>query len=378
MKIAELFIGLGIKGDGKSRNALTQVNKGLAEVKSTGLGAKAAIAAAIFGLERLMSSSAKSGTNLLNFASITGLSAKNLQQWQYAASQAGISSESLQGSVESVQKAITDMRLTGQAPAGFGIFADKVGLDVKRLDDTFYVLKKMQEFSQKVRPDVAANILGQLGLSSDVIAGMTRDVFNPEVFKQAPIFDDRTVGRLNKVYAAWGNLGHRIQMIIGQLSADHGLQIIQELGRTANQVAGLLNGLAKFAEQIQLFTAINFTLKSTTHVLKTMMEVIQIFEKKGIWGGVKESYWGMVEAIHGARLTAQEKLSGTVLDFSKLDLFQPTSNTPKWMQPSNQQITVNQNFTAKDNMNPREIGQSAKKAVIDAGRQLQNTSKVKN
>ncbi len=373
MKIAQFFIGLGVKGDGKSRNAIFGVNKSLAEVKSMSLGAKAAIAAAIFGLERLMSSSAKSGTNLLNFASITGLSAKNLQQWQYAARQAGISSDSLQGSVESVQKAITNMRLHNQAPAGFGIFADKVRLDNKRIDDTFYMLEKMQEFSQKVRPDLAANILGSMGLSSDVIAGMTRNVFNEDVFKKAPIFNDKTVGRLNKVDAAWGNLGHQIQMTIGQLSADHGLGVIQELGKTAKEVAGLINGLAKFADQIKFFEYFRDSLQGITLLLKTMGDVLEPLFKGEFLKFFKNYYGGLIDGVLGAGITVGEKFGDAkkAIEWKEMDLFKPTGNTPKMMSGGNQQITVNQNFTTKEDLNPRQVQESTKKAVIDAGRQLQ-------
>lgn len=366
MKIGELFVNLGIKGDAKSANAAGRVSKGLGEVKEAGLGAKAAVAAAIFGLERLMASSTASGTSLLNFSSITGLSAKRLQQWQWAAMQAGVDGDALRNSVESVQKSMTNMALGKGAPEGLGLVSDMVGFDMSRAQDTFYVLEQLQKFAQSARADVANTVLSGFGLGSNVIAAMRRNAFRPEVFDQAPTYSDSQIGRLNKADAAWRGLGHKIKMAMGEFSADKGLKLVQDLSKVTDQVLTLTKAFADLADELKIFEGIS-----------------KAFEGWGlIFGGLTDAAKLVKEGFNNPSSTAKDMAAwlsgmspeayGAIGGAGSVIQQNAREKIPQSSSTRNNNATFNQsfNFSATDPASPAAIASEAKRATRDAFRQM--------
>ena len=93
MNIGELFVNIGIKGTEKTIQALGNVKSGLGAVASTSLEVKAAIIGAIYALERLISTSADMGMSLANFKILFGNSTKELQQFQNAGREVGLTFE---------------------------------------------------------------------------------------------------------------------------------------------------------------------------------------------------------------------------------------------------------------------------------------------
>lgn len=256
MTVGELFVNLGVKGDDKALKATEGVRKGMEGVASSGLAAKAAILAAMYGLEHLMSTSAQAGIGLTNFSATTGLSGQRLQEWQYAAQQAGITGDEFTGSLKSVQNAMTNMLLGKGAPEGYGLVAMKVGLDPSRIKDTYYVLSKLQEFAKTVPPNIAASVIKSFGVSDGVLAGMQRQVFNQDNFAKAPKYSEGEIKTLDKVGVAWANLGQKIQMAIGHFTAGHGMQIVGDISKLVPQVLELANAFAKLADQMKVFKVI--------------------------------------------------------------------------------------------------------------------------
>jgi len=165
MTIAELFVNLGVKGADSAGKALGGVKGGLGEVKSMSLEAKAALVGVIYGLERMMSNSAQLGTSLTNFNALTGISAQQLQQWQYAARQAGVAGEEMTGSMKAVQSTMANMLMGKGAPEGMAMLANKVGFDPARARDTAYVLGQLQKFAQSVPQDVGNAMIKSFGVS---------------------------------------------------------------------------------------------------------------------------------------------------------------------------------------------------------------------
>lgn len=296
MTIAELFVNLGIKGDSKAIKATKEVKTSLADVASSGLAAKAAIIGMMYGLERLMSSSAKTGTTLTQFAAFTGLSAENLQRWQYAAMQAGESSEELMGNVKAVQGAMTNM-LTGHgAPEGMAMVANKVGFDANKARDTFYVLQKLQEYANKTKdtPDVSNKVLASFGLSEGTIAAMRRNSFRAEQLAKAPIYKDKEVDQLNKVDVAWANLGRTFEMAIGHLTAKHGMGIIADINKVVPAVMHMVKAFLELAEALKVVQVLGKVFEGWGYIFEGISSVV---------GGVKD----MVSATPEDRAKAQAK-----------------------------------------------------------------------
>ena len=269
MNIADLFVNLGIKGTEKTVGALSNVGKGLGNVSSMSLEAKAGILAVLYGFERLVAASGAAGTGLVNFNALTGISAQTLQQWQYAARQAGESNEDLAGSFKGVQNVIANMLLGKGAPEGMQIFAKTVkDFDMTRLRDTPYMMSKIAEAAQKLPKDVGNNLLKSLGASEGFLTSSRRGVFTEANFKKAPHYSDGELKSLDKANIAWSNLGTEIGMAIGDFNAKHGRQLVTDISKITDQVLRLVNALDNLATKVKLFDAIAFIAGKTATAIE--------------------------------------------------------------------------------------------------------------
>lgn len=253
MTIADLFVNLGVKGEGPAQKALHNVKSGLGEIKDMSLEAKAAIIGAIYGLEHLMSASAQRGTDLTQFAALTGLSAESLQRWQHAALQAGVSSEDLTGSIKGVQGAMTNMLLGKGAPEGLAMVANKVGFDMNRARDSFYVMQQLQKFAQTVPADVSNNLLKSFGVSEGTIQAMRRNAFNPSALAHSPVYSDKERERLDKTNIAYKNLGVNIEMALGRLTAKHGMTLLKDISAVTKGVLKMVDSFVTLGEKLEVF-----------------------------------------------------------------------------------------------------------------------------
>ena len=172
MTIAELFVKLGLKGGEATTKGLGAINKGLKEIGSTSLATKAAIAAALVGLERLTGMASQRGMDLYKFSVTTGLSTMELQKWQHALGLADVSAQETADSISAIQAAMTNMQLGKGAPEGFATMMDMVSLDPKRINDTYYVLSKIQEFLKHAPTTFGTELGKSLGLSTNMIQGL--------------------------------------------------------------------------------------------------------------------------------------------------------------------------------------------------------------
>lgn len=317
MNIAELFVNLGIHGAEKTVGALGSVKKGLGDVTSMSLEAKAGILAVMYGLEHMMSQSGKTGTGLTNFAALTGLSAKTLQQWQYAALQAGVSSDELTGSLKGVQTSMTNMLLGKGAPEGLGIVAKAVGFDPKKARDSFYVMEQLQKAAQKLPQDVGNSVLKSFGLSEGTIAAMRRNAFTPAMLQKAPVYSDREVNQLDKANVAWANLGHHVEMAFGHFTAKHGVSLVGDITKIADAIFKMINAFEKLAEKLKLFQAIGKIFEGWTSIFNGVNSVLDKVtkDKNGVGSGLLNQGKGMMqglgEAAKGAMLTVGDMIAPT-------------------------------------------------------------------
>ena len=357
MNIAELFINLGIKGSEKTVGALSNVKKGLGEVSSMSLEAKAAIVGAVYALERLMSNSAKVGTGLSNFAALTGLSTQSLQQWQFAARQAGVSSEELTGSLKAVQTGMTNMLMGKGAPEGLGLLANKVGFDPKKARDTFYVMEQLQKFAKTVPADVGNTVLKSFGLSEGTIAAMRKNVFRPEILKKAPTYSEGEIGGLNKTQVAMSNLSEKFEMAIGRMTSKHGLSIIKDIDQLSTSLLKLISSFTILAEKLKIFQVFGKVFEGWGLIFDGITKGAQALtggkdEKGKEWKGLKKDPVTMLSDWVG------DKISGP-----------PTGLPPSTTK--NQTVNVNQNLNFQhDGKDHKKTGDSVKKAIQDSYRQM--------
>jgi hypothetical protein len=229
MTVAELFINLGVKGDGPAQKALVGMKKGLGDISSASLAAKAGVLAVLYGLERLTQGAAQQGLELQQFANLTGLSTDRLQRWQYAARQAGVSNEEMAASFKGIQTAMGNMQLGLGAPAGFGVFARTVGFDQTKLRDTFYVMEKLKEFAKVSPPDVGNQILKSFGLGEGTIQFLRTTSVELDKIKPRNLFSEAEINQLAKVNIAWSNFWNTVKLFSGHFTAKYGADVIKDI-----------------------------------------------------------------------------------------------------------------------------------------------------
>jgi hypothetical protein len=401
MNIAELFVNLGIKGSEKTVGALVNVKKGLGDVSSMSLEAKAGILAAVYGFERLMSASGAAGTGLTNFSALTGLSAKSLQQWQYAAQQAGESNEEFTGSLKAVQNSMTNMLLGKGAPEGLAIVAKATkDFDPSRVRDTFYVMQQLQKAALALPKDIGNQALKSFGLSDATIAAMRRNAFRPDVFAKAPTYSDKETGQLDKANIAWSNLGQKIEMAIGHFNARHGGQLVADISKITDQVLKLAEAFTRLAEKLKIFHWIGEAFKGWSMIFNGLSGGVDTVTK---WAGSKTKgkdfkegslgfFQGLSDVWKGMQIEQEEQMKESQKQMMKEfeqsgSWLAPKKNNPsgassmseiiappvssKPANSSTQNINVNQNLNFQhDGKDHKKTSDSVKKAVQDSYRQM--------
>lgn len=368
MKIAELFVTLGIKGSDSAKKSLGGVKSGLEEVKSMSLEAKAGILAVMYGLQQMMEKSGQAGKDLMQFSAATGLSAEALQRWQYAGRQFNVGAEEMTGSIKSVQDAMTNMLLTGQAPAGMDIIAGTVGdFDYSKVRDTFYVMQKLQEFAQKSgASDASKTFLKGFGLSEGTIAAMRRNAFNTQAFAKANIYSGGEAENLRKIEVGWENLGDKIQKAVGHLNAKHGNQLMSDIDHLVTQVLKLTDAFIILSEKLKVFQIIGKAFEGWTMIFKGLNDATDDISKgKGIEtlkNNLKDLGGGIAQMYKEANEDQKESMMKDANAHRGKD-FVSNSVTPKIKpdhQEKNNNVNINQNLNFQhDGKNHKEVGRSA-------------------
>lgn len=368
MNIAELFVNLGFKGADSAGKALKNVKSGLGEVKSMSLEAKAAIIGVVYGLERLMSDSAKQGTALSNFNALTGLSTQRLQEWQYAARQVGVASEELTGSVRGVQQSMTDMLLGKGAPEGLAMVANQVGFDAEKARDTFYVMQQLQKFAQQVPPDVGARMIRSFGVSDNVIAAMQKNAFRPEIFSQAPKFSEGQINQLNKVDAAWSNLGQKIKMAFGHFTSSHGMKLVSDLSKITTEVIKMINAFVKLADMLKVFSLIGKAFEGWGMIFSGIGEVVGKIKD---FAGSETKSEDVVQGSKNFYTTAKDVI-GDMMSHNDMKFKADQKDLLNRLQQNkNQNVNINNTLNFQhDGKDHKKTEGSVKKAIQDSYRQM--------
>jgi hypothetical protein len=257
MVIADLFVNLGIKGNNQAGKALGGVQSGLDKISTSGLAAKAAMVGLLYGLQRLSSASAEEGTRLSNFATLTGISTKALQQWAYVAkTKVGASAQDVESSFKSLQAKMTDIITTGNAPVGWSwIKAAGIGAENVDLRDTLGVMEKINEFVQmnKDKPDILRKIFGDFGISENMAAGMLKGIFTDKNLSKAPTYSEAQIKQLDHVRGLWSQIGDKIERSMGMLNAKHGGKLVGDIDKLIPKVLKLVDSFERLATNAKFF-----------------------------------------------------------------------------------------------------------------------------
>lgn len=312
MTIASLFVKLGVGGVDNVKGGLQGVRTGLENVRTTSLEVKAAIAAALYGLQRLTAAAGVAGTNLKNFETVTGLSAQTLQRWQYAGNLVGIEADEVAQNIKGMQSALQTFAVTGKGAEGLQHIAATLkaaGHSLEAFDlteqgyvvrDAFKVAEDFQKYAQiEKNPVLAQAMLKTVGFTERFSAGMQNNAFNPGVLNKAPVHSDKAIGALAGVDTAWRGLGASIKFAFEKLTAEHGMKVIKDLAKLVPQVLELVQAFVKLADKLHLFELLGKVFEGWTLIFKELTGAAGTFgeefgktakdiEEKGFWGKAKD------------------------------------------------------------------------------------------
>lgn len=249
MKIAELFVNLGIKGDGTALKALKGVKKDLEEVKSSGFATKAAMLAVFYGLEQMTSAAGKQGQNLLQFSAATGKSTIDLQKMQYALMDVGVTNEEVEGSFRGITDAVAKMRLGGGAPMGLGMLMSATGLKDEDLDRPMKVLQAIQKYAQSGGDPAIIKQLTSWAVSDNMFAGLRRYHGDADKVGMSHIISEKEQEQLAKVDAAWSHIWQTLKMIGVHVTSSKGLFAVDEIAHSLTLIQKLGTGLSNFLDK---------------------------------------------------------------------------------------------------------------------------------
>lgn len=266
--IGELLMKVGLKGSNETKRGLSDVKGEMNGLFTSGLATKAMLVGVVWQLKNLMGGAIQTGQALGNFSDLTGISAKSLQQWQWAAQQVGISKDSVVGAFKSVQSSMTDMLISGNRPESWNFFQKMVNPDMKKLRDTEYMLKKLQEFSQKAPADLGRKFLGQFGLDENMIVAMRRNAFREDVFKNAPIQSDAALKNFNRIGVKWENMMTKFDQMWMKLTNKHGDKFITDISKVADQVVRLIENVVLLADKLKVFETFGTALEGWSQLLQ--------------------------------------------------------------------------------------------------------------
>lgn len=359
MKVADIFVEIGLKGADTAGKALGQVQNSLKGVTSTGLATKAAIVGIVYSLERMMSSSMQLGTSLTNFGASTGLNIKTLQQYQYAGKQVGVSFEETEASVRAVQKAMTDMQMGLGAPVGLARVQEVTGMlmDPEHLNDTYYVMQKLQEAYQKLGPAMGAGAVGSFGVTTGVQAAFGQNAYRPDVMARAPTMSDQGLKALQAQQAQWANMWNDIEKKFNKLTLEHGGQLVKDIAMISTEILRLVETLNKLANATGAFKWIAEAFKGWSLLLdlvNTKAEEIGDAAGKGKLGS---TILDTAKEMMMLPFTAGEMAKDAIVPmFSK-------SKTDSQPKVNNTNITVNQSGIENTHQSVNHLKKDLKNAI---------------
>lgn len=372
MNVGELFINLGIKGSDKTVKALSDVKMGLGEAKSMSLEAKAGILGAMYALEQLFAASGAMGTGLTNMTTLLGMSAKTLQQYDYAARQVGLTNQEMESTFVSLQSKMTQASLGKGVPEGMALMAQKTRQTlaqdlVKFGDNPDQLLQRLQEYATNEKNTKLANeVLKSFGLSGGMISGLRRRAFTPEILARAPTYSEGELRALDRANIAWSNLATKIEMAIGHFNALHGGQLVNDISKVTDSVLKLVGALAKLADSVKLFSIIGKIFQGWTGIINAAGDVAK---KPSIVGDVAKEAPSVLKAmLDDISLSPEtkEKLKDILYRGGNPN-FPIAPNLPNLPQngaSKTNNATINQTFHGP--AEPKKVEDAAKKGVHTA------------
>ncbi len=364
MTIAELFVNIGVKGDGQAKKALEGAKVGIGDISSASLQAKAAVLAVFYAMEQLTKSGTEMGNELWKLGAFTGLDVEWLNKWDTAARSTVGSNARVSDSIMAIQKQLQAVHDNQAAPSkGMLRIGQLLGLDSSRISgakaDVKYFMDKVLEYA---RSDTdthqrKTDMLASLGMSPDAITMSMK--FKGDVEKIHSDMSRGTVDSMHTMEIQWGKLSRQVQVAFATMNAQHGGEFIKGLQKIIPEVLHLVDAMAKLAEQVKIFTILGKAMENFANALSWLEPVIDAFKESKNYG------MGVTQNDKAAMSAIGEGINWMLGKGIKYDKFgQPRIPTQKELHQGKEPTSMNNTFNIHG-------VDGAEEAVSEMGRAVQ-------
>lgn len=257
MKVGEFFVEMQIKGAEKLQESLSGIGKGLKDVSEGALESQSLIdrlAKSSIGLgatfEELSRRGSKVGLTLANFHRYTQLNVRPAQEFARAMNQVGISTGQSLDAISSIQDEMAKIRM---GKGAVGAFFGTLGINTRNINSPYQVLELLHHFirtnPEKFTPDIVNQIVGETGLSRDMIAAMRSE---KNIFPHLGAGQYLTNGQIAKdaaIAGQWATLQTDLENFAAKASALFGPTLVHTLDQFTLALNRFIDATIGFSEK---------------------------------------------------------------------------------------------------------------------------------
>jgi hypothetical protein len=298
VEIAEFFVSLGVKGSEKAVSAIGGVFDRMKKLGTASLETKAAIIGAFYAVEQGIVKAGAMGIALKQFNTLTGLSTKMLQQYQYAGKAVGLTNEQVAQTFTELRTQFRDMiKAGGDAPQYLYRFEQAladVGIHLKPGEEAEWVhhpeelLERMKQFSKFSTLEAGDKemILSSMVKDPAVVSAIMRLKLGAAEAAAAPM-DRAALGpvTINKVADAtgkWMQMLQEIEVEFAKFWATDGPEVVK-------MVHSIVTSLIKFVEALTKF-------ESKTHTISRLLDWMSSHPSAVVAGFAGSQFGGIAGA----------------------------------------------------------------------------------
>lgn len=212
MKVAELFVDLGLNGANKVVGQLKGVLRGTMVLKDGLLGT-------ISALDTISKSVRDYAMELDKFETFTGKSSEDLQRMSFMATQAGVSMGELSSVLQGFQRLKVNTQMGRGMPSAFML------LGINPNTDPVQMLSILKSKIGSLRPEYAKMMAEELGVSEEIFYMLAQSNVEFEQLNEKYVLTAKERKNMVKLNAEWNKfwfmlkqIGAKIQAVGGELN----------------------------------------------------------------------------------------------------------------------------------------------------------------
>jgi hypothetical protein len=263
VKIADLYLKLGLSGGNDVSKGLTKISGSLQELFSMSIKTKLTLAGIAAGLTGAAFSAGKTGATLSAFKNTFDLSTDTLQRWQQGAEAFGVSGDEMIGTIGGIQNALADAMTHGGVSEVF----TKLAIDPRKFRDAYSVIEELRKRIQGGQIDVMR--LFSSGLISQNVFQMLRQIGDPTQSKLVrPLLTEKDIKAAQAVSVSFTRFQENLKRSMDKFIVDNSKTIMEFMKAVQD---GILWFMKLIKENQPLINDLVNALKDIAGILKNAL-----------------------------------------------------------------------------------------------------------